>query len=222
MYTLVLANKRYSSWSMRVWLLMKEFDIPFKEELIRFDSPDFASRVSDYSLTKKVPLLLDESLVISDTLAIVEYLAESHAELAIWPTDKQKRAKARSLCAQMHAGYSLLRNECPMQFDKVYKRFTPSELLRKEIASFSSIFLEALSQSDGDFLFGEYSAADAYYAPFLSRFDSYLLPLDDRINAYYAKVKMTKSYQNWQQDVANEKEDNTESSLYSSLDDVRD
>lgn len=222
MYTLIFANKRYSSWSMRVWLLMKEFDIPFKEELIRFDSPDFASRIKDYSLTSKVPLLLNKSLVIADTLAIVEYLAESHPELNIWPTDKQKRAQARSLCAQMHAGYLLLRNECPMQFDKRYNHFIPSELVRKEIADFASIFSETLSQSDGDFLFGEYSAVDAYYAPFLSRFDTYLLPLDEKISAYYARVKMTKSYQTWQQDVAHEKEDHAESAVYSHLDAFRD
>lgn len=204
MYELVIANKTYSSWSMRVWLVMKAFNIPFNEQVIRFDNPNFKAILQSNSLYAKVPILKKDSFVISDSLSIMEYLAENHSDLALWPKDEEDRIEARSLCAYLHAGYPTLRSECPLQFQRSVYNFKPSKALMAEIVFLEMSLIRLLQKTKGYFLFGNYSIADAYYAPLLSRFHTYGLALNPIIVAYFARVQDTESYKLWVEDAKNE------------------
>ncbi|HET9820748.1 MAG TPA: glutathione S-transferase, partial [Burkholderiaceae bacterium] len=121
MLQLVIGNKNYSSWSMRPWVLLRQLGIPFEEKLLRFDGFDADSRfkqaIGRVTPTGRVPVLVDEGFVVWDTLAIAEYLAERYPSLALWPADVHERARARSLCAEMHSGFGALRSHCPMNVE---------------------------------------------------------------------------------------------------------
>lgn len=207
MYELVIANKRYSSWSMRVWIAMKAFNLPFEEIMIRFDDPIFSHKLKDYSLRKQVPILKHGKLIIPDSLAILLYLAEQHPELHLWPKESVAKAKAISLCAQMHSGFPNLRRYCPMRAHLKDLPFTPNQSVLDDTQLLQAILEATLSQSQGPFLFGDYSIADAYFAPMLSRFESYGLPLSKNIQHYFNELKMTPSYQSWQSEALHEVED---------------
>jgi glutathione S-transferase len=174
-YELVIGDKNYSSWSLRPWLLMKAFGIPFTERLIRLRRPETKAEIAAHSPSGKVPTLIADGLVVWDSLAIMEFLAERHPNEAIWPADAGARAVARSVAAEMHSGFAALRNECSMDFRSVLGFPEVSEAVHQDIARIVAIWKDCRRRfgANGAFLFGPFSAADAMYAPVVSRFVTY-------------------------------------------------
>lgn len=194
---LYIGNKNYSSWSMRPWVLMRQFGLPFDEVMVRFDSFDpgsqFKRSVGAVSPTGKVPVLVDEGFIVWDTLAIAEYLAERFPEQALWPRDRLQRARARSLCAEMHSGFGALRNHCPMNIEASLPEVGQQVLASQpavvaDLARVQALWCEALAASGGPFLFGEFSIADAYFAPVVARLRCYGLPVNAACQAYMDQV----------------------------------
>jgi glutathione S-transferase len=197
MLKLVIGNKNYSSWSMRAWVLLKQADIAFEEVMVRFDAFDADSRfkktVGTVSPTGKVPVLLDEDLVVWDTLAIAEYVAEQFPEKRLWPVDKTARARARSVCAEMHAGFTGLRSHCPMNIeaslaDAGALLWRDKAVVREDVARLVDMWQGLLTASGGPLLFGNFTVADAYFAPLCTRLQTYTLPVPPAIAAYVERV----------------------------------
>lgn len=195
---LYIGNKNYSSWSMRPWVLLRQFGIAFDEVMVRFDSFDagstFKTTLAGLSPTGKVPLLVDDDgLVVWDTLAMAEYLAERHPEHALWPRDARQRARARSLCAEMHAGFGALRSACPMNIEAALPEVGARVLagqpaVQADLDRLVAMWRAALADSGGPFLFGAFSNADAYFAPVVSRLRTYALPVPPEVAAWMAQV----------------------------------
>jgi glutathione S-transferase len=164
---LVIGNKNYSSWSLRPWLAMKMMGLAFDEIRIPLYGSDSKARILEHSPAGKVPILKDGDTVVWDSLAIIEYLAERHAEL--WPRDRAERARARAISAEMHSGFAALRQHMSMNVRKRYPAKGRTPEVEKDIARISAIWAQAKSP----FLFGEFSAADAMYAPVVLRFRTY-------------------------------------------------
>ena len=164
---LVIGNKNYSSWSLRPWLAMKLAGIAFDEIRIPLYGPGSKERILEHSPAGKVPILKDGATVVWDSLAILEYLAERYAQL--WPRDRVERARARSISAEMHSGFAQLREHMSMNVRKRYPGKGRTLEVEKDIARISAIWAEA----KGPFLFGEFTAADAMYAPVVLRFRTY-------------------------------------------------
>jgi glutathione S-transferase len=207
MLKLYIGNKNYSSWSMRPWVLMKNAGIVFDEVLLRFDSmdagSDFKTAVEKLSPVGKVPLLADGPLMVWDTLAIAEYLAEKFPDQGLWPADAQARARARSICAEMHSGFSALRNACPMNIEASLPAVGALILrdqagVRTDLARIESMWLALLDQHHGPYLFGaRFTIADAYFSPVCMRLKTYALSQDARINRYIADVCKAAGVSDW-------------------------
>jgi glutathione S-transferase len=193
--TLFIANKTYSSWSFRPWLAMRMAGIEFNEELIPFSDGGTNPAFRAFSPTGKVPVLRAGDLVIWETLAILEYLAETHPTL--WPADRSARARARAISSEMHAGFQALRNECPMNMRRPRRAIPISDAARADVARITDIWTSALAQSGGPFLYGEFSAADAMFAPVVNRFDVYALTENAAVLAYMERMKALPPYQEW-------------------------
>jgi glutathione S-transferase len=201
-----IGNKNYSSWSMRPWVLMRESGIAFEEVMVRFDSftPDsrFKRSISALNPAGRVPVLVDEGLVVWDSLAIVEYLAERFPGHALWPRDRAARARARSLCAEMHSGFSALRSACPMNVEAqlpevgaIVLRDGPA--VRDDLDRITRMWSTLLHEHGGPMLFGEFCAADAYYAPVVMRLRTYGLPVPDDVAAYLQRVVELAGVRDW-------------------------
>jgi glutathione S-transferase len=206
MLKLYIGNKNYSSWSMRPWVLLKQAGIPFEEVMVRFDSfapgSTFRHTMDPISPTGKVPLLQDGDLAVWDTLAIAEYLAEKFPEHHLWPQDVAARARARSICAEMHSGFGNLRSQCPMNIEAslpgtgaLIWRDKPG--VRSDVARLVAMWQELLREHGGPMLFGDFSIADAYYAPICMRLKTYALPVPSQIAAYVARVCALPGVQAW-------------------------
>jgi glutathione S-transferase len=195
---LYIGNKNYSSWSMRPWVLLRQFGIAFDEVMVRFDSFEagstFKTTLAGLSPTGKVPLLVDDGgLVVWDTLAMAEYLAECHPEHALWPRDARQRARARSLCAEMHAGFTGLRSRCPMNIEASLPEIGAQMLaehpaVQADLDRLVAMWSAALADSGGPFLFGTFSIADAYFAPVVARLRTYALPVPPVVADWMAQV----------------------------------
>lgn len=212
---LYIGNKNYSSWSMRPWVLLRQFGIPFDEVLLRFDGFEptsrFKQQISAVSPTGRVPLLVDEGLAVWDTLAIAEYVAEKYADRHLWPRHTFSRARARSLCAEMHSGFTSLRNHCPMNIEASLpaigaKVMAEQPGVRVDLARISAMWMEALATSGGPFLFGNFSVADAYFAPVVMRLRTYALPVPDAVTSYMDHVVASAGVNAWIRDALAEKE----------------
>jgi len=206
MLKLVIGNKNYSSWSMRPWVLLKQAEIPFEEIKVRFDAftPDssFKKTVNALTPTGKVPVLIDGDLVVWDTLAIAEYVAEQFADKHLWPRDKAARARARSVCAEMHAGFTGLRSHCPMNIEARLPEvgaliWRDQPAVRLDVARLVAMWDELLKAHGGPMLFGDFSVADAYFAPICTRLTSYALPLPPAIADYVARVQALPGVKAW-------------------------
>lgn len=206
MRKLYIGNKNYSSWSMRPWVLLTQAGIPFEEVMVRFDAFDagsqFKQRLQGLSPTGKVPLLVDDGLAIWDTLAIAEYLAEQFPAKQLWPQDGRARAQARSVCAEMHAGFQALRSHCPMNIEaelpevgQLIWRDQPA--VRADVARLVAMWGDLLTQHGGPLLFGDFSIADAYFAPVCMRIKTYGLPVPPQIAAYVAQVRALPGVKAW-------------------------
>ena len=193
---LVIGNKNYSSWSMRPWVLMRQLGIPFEELKLRFDFAEhspFRQALGRFSPAGKVPVLVDEGFAVWDTMAITETLHERFPGHGIWPAAAQTRARARSVCAEMHAGFGALRSHCPMNIEAALpevgaRLWSEQQALRLDIARLVSMWVDALDGSGGPFLFGGFSAADATYAPVCTRIRTYALPVPAALLAYIDRV----------------------------------
>jgi glutathione S-transferase len=195
--TLFIGNQKYSSWSFRPWIALKVKDVAFEQKLMRFD--DHPERVDfrTFSDTGTVPALHHGALRISESLAILEYLADLHPEKGFWPADMGKRAKARAISAEMAAGFRPLRNECPMNFARKVREIEVSDGVRANVQRIEQIWDQCLSASGGPFLFGEFSDADAMYAPVVNRFEIYALSDHPAVQAYSAAMKALPAWQEW-------------------------
>ncbi len=200
MPTLVIANKLYSSWSLRPWLLMRQLGIPFDEVLIPLDQPDTRARILAHSPAGKVPILVeDDGLAVWETIAILERVAEVRPDLAVWPWDGAARAHARSIAAEMHAGFSALRSACPMNLGKRYAARDRGEAVARDVARVTAIWRDARERfgAGGSFLFGAFGAADAMYAPVVTRLDTYAIPVDPVSRAYMDAILGLPAYRDW-------------------------
>ena len=206
MLKLYIGNKNYSSWSMRPWVLLRQAGIPFEEVLARFDSfdPDsqFKATIAGISPTGKVPVLVDGDLAIWDTLAIAEYLAETYPEKHLWPQDKAARARARSVCAEMHSGFTALRGACPMNIEAHLPEvgaliWRDKPAVRADVQRLVDMWSGLLEQHGGPMLFGDFSIADAFYAPVCMRLHSYGLPVPPHIQAYVQRVRALPGVKAW-------------------------
>ncbi|NNK14354.1 MAG: glutathione S-transferase family protein [Desulfofustis sp.] len=199
MYTLVIGNKNYSSWSLRGWLLLRQFQIGFDEIRLPLYSEIFSEKIKDYSPTGLVPTLVSGDLSIWDSLAICEYIAEQHPALHCWPEDVQARAIARSISSEMHSGFFQIRNLLPMNIRRHRAIDTISADLAKEIERVCDIWKSCRQfyKGDGDFLFGSFSIADVMYAPMVLRFKSYLIEVGESEAEYMQSMLALTSLQEW-------------------------
>jgi glutathione S-transferase len=197
MLKLYIGNKNYSSWSMRPWVLLKQAGIEFEEVMVRFDSFDansvFSKTMSGITPVRKVPVLLEDSFAVWDTLAIAEYLAEKFPEKSLWPQDVKARARARSICAEMHSGFGALRSACPMNIEadlsatgQLIWRDKPA--VRADVTRIVAMWDELLALHKGPMLFGAFTIADAYFAPVAMRLKTYALPVPGSITAYISRL----------------------------------
>lgn len=198
MFDLYIANKNYSSWSLRPWVLMKALEIPFNEHLMPFEGGTGASHDTfiRFSPSGLVPCLVDAELAVWDSLAIVEYLAEQHAH--VWPSSQPARAWARSASAEMHSGFSALRDECPMNCGVRVALKSVSAKLEADVARLDRLWQQGLARFDGPFLAGQrFTAVDAFYAPVAFRVQTFSLSLSDASQAYVEHLLALPAMQAW-------------------------
>ncbi len=198
-YTLVIGNKNYSSWSMRGWLAMKQTGLPFEEIVIPLDQDETRHRILEHSPAGKVPVLNHDGRIIWDSLAILEYLAERAPEAGLWPRLVDARAEARCVCAEMHSGFQALRNHMPMNIRESLPGEGRGEGVDDDIRRITDVWRESLRRhgGGGPFLFGEWSGADAFFAPVVSRFNTYGVQLDDICRTYADRVMAWPAMAEW-------------------------
>lgn len=198
-YTLYIGNKNYSSWSLRPWLAMKVAGIPFEEKLILLFDDDWKENIARVSPSARVPVLVDGDLTIWETMAILEYVAERNPDKNLWPKDPTARSVARSVSNEMHAGFTALRNNMPMNIRKSHPGKGMGEGVAEDIARISEIWNDCRARfgSGGDFLFGEFSIADAMFAPVVSRLTTHVVALDEVSAAYRDAVQALPEMIEW-------------------------
>ncbi len=204
---LIIANKLHSSWSLRPWLLLSAFDIPFEEVLIpfgpTFEDPEWKAKVNAHNPAGKVPAIVDGDIKVWESLSIMEYVADKHSELAIWPHDRAARAFARNISSEMHAGFSALRNACPMNLGMRHAPKDRGPKVAADVARICSIWNEtrarwgAKDPSGGPFLFGAFTAADAMFAPVATRLRSYSINVDPVSDAYCGAIYAHPAFVTW-------------------------
>jgi glutathione S-transferase len=196
---LIIGNKNYSSWSLRPWLVMTQAGIPFDETVIKLDAPDTKTKIAKFSPAGKVPILHHGKVTIWETLAILEYLAEIFPDKKLWPAGKGARAMARAISSEMHAGFSALRNACPMNLRRARKPIELSDEVKRDAARIEEIWKTARTAhgKNGKFLFGRFSNADAMFAPVVTRLDTYAVPVSKESRAYMDAVMGTQAFQSW-------------------------
>jgi len=217
MLKLYVGNKNYSSWSMRPWVLLKQSGIQFDEVMVRFgddpfmDNSSFKQAVMAVNPTGRVPVLVDDTLAVWDTLAIAEYVAEKFPEKHLWPQNVAARARSRSVCAEMHSGFTSLRSACPMNIEAtlpdvgaIIWRDKPG--VRADVARIVNMWTELLAQHKGPMLFGEFTIADAYFAPVCMRLKNYALPVTANISDYIQRVCALPGVKAWLSDALAEKD----------------
>lgn len=209
MLQLYIGNKNYSSWSMRPWVVLRQAGIEFEEIKLRFDSFDrnseFKQAVNKINPVGKVPALVDDGFVVWDSLAIAEYLAEKYPGHHLWPQDPQARARARSVCAEMHSGFGALRAACPMNIEadlagigQLIWRDKPA--VRADVARIVAMWSGLIETYNGPMLFGTFSIADAFFAPVVMRLTRYGLPVPEPITAYMARLSALPGIKAWVDD----------------------
>lgn len=196
---LVIANKNYSSWSLRPWLAMTACGLTFRETIILLDQPDTAERIRAHSRAGKVPVLHHGDVTVWESLAIIEYVAETFPAAGIWPTSAKARAVARSVSSEMHAGFGALRRTCPMNLRRPKKSVPLDEAAKADIQAVQTLWRSCRQTfgQDGPFLFGTFSGADAMYAPVVTRFDTYDIPVADDTRDYMNSVFSLPAFQAW-------------------------
>jgi glutathione S-transferase len=206
---LIIGNKNYSSWSLRPYLALSMAGISFDEKMIRFGEPRFTRDVKKISKAGQVPILLHKGLMINDTIAIIEYAAETWPDKNIWPKNKAARAKARSVSAEMHAGFRGIRSACPMNLRRPVK-LPPGGLtaaIARDVARLEELWAECRKAygKGGPFLCGKFSAADAMFTPVASRLQTFAIPVKKETQAYINAVLSTPAFLKWKHESVAEK-----------------
>ncbi len=188
--TLIIGNKNYSSWSLRPWILMKHYQVDFEEQRVALFTDTTADELSMFNSDFKVPILKDGELEVWDSLSILEYISEQYLSGNGWPVDAQARAVARSISSEMHSSFFNVRNELPMNCRKEFSGIQLSEGAEKEIERIKSLWNTCRNEygGEGEWLFGNYSIADAMFAPVALRFSGYNIPLDGIEQEYVKSV----------------------------------
>jgi glutathione S-transferase len=196
---LIIGNKNYSSWSLRPWIAMKVAGIAFEEEVISLDAPDFKARVGKVSGTGKVPALVDGGIHVWESLAILEYLAEKFPAAGLWPADPSARAEARAIAAEMHAGFAAMRRHLPMNVWRPVKRRELTPEVEANVGRIEAVWTGCRRRfgAGGPFLFGGFGAADAMYAPVVSRFHTYAVAVPPVARAYMDAVMALPAWGEW-------------------------
>ncbi len=196
---LVIANKNYSSWSLRPWMALTMAGLPFDESMILLDTPTTKKEIAEHSGAGRLPVLHHGKTTIWETLAILEYLAETFPEKNLWPKSKAARAVARAVSNEMHAGFTGLRNACPMNLRRPQKPVVLNESTKAEIARIEEIWRECRKTygKGGKFLFGKFCNADAMFAPVVTRFETFAIPVAKDTRSYMDAVIATKAFQTW-------------------------
>lgn len=195
--TLYIGNKNYSSWSFRPWIGMKATGIAFEEVLIPLYEPGSAEKIRANSPAGKVPILIDGAVSVWESLPILEYLAEKFPDKKLWPTDPAARAHARSVSGEMHSSFQAMRKECPMNMWRPVIKRALGEDAARQVARIDAIWSDCLSRYGGPFLFGAFGAADAMYAPVVSRFHTYALPASTASQGYMKSVMALTAFREW-------------------------
>lgn len=195
--TLVIGNKNYSSWSLRAWLLLREAGIEFDEVRIVLDEPGTADAIARYSPAGRVPVLVLGDTTVWDTLAIAETVAERFPDRQLWPDDPDARAHARSISAEMHSGFTALRDRMPMNCRAMGRQVSLPDDLANDINRVFAIWTDCLKRYGGGWLFGKYSVADAMYAPVVLRFRTYGIKLPDSARGYADRLLESDAMQSW-------------------------
>ena len=198
--TLVVGNKNYSSWSMRPWMAMRIANIPFEDRVMHLDDPLFKSELAKLTPAGKVPVLVDGDRHIWESLAIIEYIAETFPDTGIWPSDLAARAHGRVVSSEMHAGFVHLRRHCPMNMARPPKRRDLTTEVKNDITRLEQMWSDCRARfgKGGPFLFGAASAADAMYAPVVSRFHTYDIAVSPDTRAYMQAVRTLPAWTAWE------------------------
>jgi len=196
---LVIGSKDRSSWSLRPWFAMTMVGLPFEEILIHLDQADTRQKIAEHSPAGRVPILYHGKLKVWDSLAILEYLAETFPEKKLWPAGQAARATARAVSNEMHSSFSALRNECGMNLQRPRKPTQMSEAAKADAARIDEIWRECREKygKSGKYLFGRFSIADAMFAPVVTRFDTYAVPASDHSRAYIKTILSTEAFKSW-------------------------
>jgi len=206
--TLIIGNKNYSSWSLRPWIFMKHFGLDFEEKRIPLFTETTEEQLAPYFSNNKVPVLLDGSFSVWDSLAIMEYVSEKYLGGKGWPADERARAIARSISAEMHSSFTDLRNELPMNCRKMFPGYPLTDDVKTDIERIFALWDRCRSEygAGGEWLFGDYSIADAMFAPVVLRFRGYVVPLDDTAKEYVQTVLKSPHLNEWIESGRQEKE----------------
>ncbi len=205
--TLVIGNKNYSSWSLRPWILLKQFDIPFQETLIPLKQPDTKEKVLQYSPSGKVPVLLHDGARVWESLPICEYVSELFPQKALWPLDPVHRAWARCISGEMYSGFMGLRKNFPQNISANVVGQPRDEEADRDIRRVLQIWEECRQnfKGQGEFLFGKFSIADAMFAPVIYRFKTYGIPLSGLSQEYSSTMLALPAMKEWESAAAIEK-----------------
>ena len=194
---LIIANRNYSSWSLRPWLVLSHFGIPFEEELALLSGAGWKENLARKSPTGRVPVLIDGDLAIPETIAIIEYLAERFPEHGIWPAAAADRALARAAGAEMHAGFTALPQAAPMNLRASHPGRVDLDAIAGDLKRLEALWDTSLTRSGGPYLFGAFSAADAMFAPVAARIRTYDLPASDTAAGYVDAIYALPAFQLW-------------------------
>ncbi|GAB3524953.1 glutathione S-transferase family protein [Photobacterium alginatilyticum] len=193
---LYIGNQNYSSWSLRAWLIFAQFDVEVDIIKLKLFTKDFYRTLENIAPTAKVPTLVDDDVTVWDSLAILEYINEAYLGGKAWPSSAKERAKARAISAEMHSGFFDIRNELPMNC-RAKRKTALSEGAVKDIARIDAIWSEQMEQYPDGWLFGEWSIADAMYAPVALRIQTYDIALSDKARRYQQKLLNSPAMQRW-------------------------
>ena len=194
---LLIGNKNYSSWSLRPWLALKHFEVPFEEEQLLLNGPGWKQAMLEQSPTGRVPVLIDGDLRIVESLAIIEYVADLVPERDVWPRDRELRALARSAAAEMHSGFTALRAAAPMNLRASHPNKVSLDSVAADLKRIETIWGDLLQRSGGPFLGGSFCGADAMFAPVATRIRTYALPVPDFAAEYVEAIYALLEFQEW-------------------------
>lgn len=206
MIQLAVGNKLYSSWSLRAGMLLRAFDIPFEETVIAMYKEDTTANMYVFGPTGKVPVIQDGDITVWESLAIMEYIADRFPEKSIWPKDQAARAHARAASSEMHASFMGVRSSCPMNLTASFKPRDRGEGVTFDLARLDELWSEARTNfgADGDFLYGEFCAADAMFMPVVTRIDTYQLDVNDSVKPYIKAMLNHSAFLKWKEEAFRE------------------